>query len=44
MDPATDKYHIVGVGCASMVPLVRLVVQSLGNHPGKKAVIVAAEA
>jgi predicted naringenin-chalcone synthase len=43
MDPDTDKYHVVGVGCASMVPLVRLVVQSLGNHPGKKAVIVAAE-
>jgi predicted naringenin-chalcone synthase len=44
MDPATDKYHIVGVGCASMVPLFRLVVQSLEHHPGKKAVIVAAEA
>jgi predicted naringenin-chalcone synthase len=44
MDPATDKYHIVGVGCASMVPLVRLVTQSLDHQPGKKAVIVAAEA
>jgi alkylresorcinol/alkylpyrone synthase len=43
MDPATDKYHVVGVGCASAVPLVRLVVQSLDNHPGKKALIVAAE-
>jgi len=43
MDPATDKYHVVGVGCASMVPLVRLVVRSLDDHPGKKAVIVAAE-
>ena len=43
MDPETNKYHIGGVGCASMVPLVRLVVPSLGNHPGKKAVIVAAE-
>ena len=40
MDPATDKYHVVGVGCASMVPLVRLVVRSLDDHPGKKAVIV----
>jgi alkylresorcinol/alkylpyrone synthase len=42
MDPATDKYHISGVGCASMVPLVRLVVPSLSDS-GKKAVIVAAE-
>jgi predicted naringenin-chalcone synthase len=43
MDPATDKYHIVGVGCASAVPLVRLVAQSLDAHPGKKGLIVAAE-
>ncbi len=43
MDPVTDKYHVVGVGCASAVPLVRLVVQSLANHPGKKALIVAAD-
>jgi alkylresorcinol/alkylpyrone synthase len=43
MHPATDKYHVVGVGCASMVPLVRLVAQSLEYHPNKKAVIVAAE-
>jgi predicted naringenin-chalcone synthase len=43
MDPATDKYHVVGVGCASLVPLVRLVVSSLDNHPGKKGLIVAAE-
>jgi alkylresorcinol/alkylpyrone synthase len=43
MDPATDKYHVVGVGCASAVPLVRLVVSSLSNHPGKKGLIVAAE-
>jgi alkylresorcinol/alkylpyrone synthase len=43
MDPATDKYHIVGVGCASAVPLVRLVTQSLDAHPGKKGLIVAAE-
>src|SRR5690348_9812765 len=28
MNPATDKYHVVGVGCASAVPLVRLVIQS----------------
>jgi predicted naringenin-chalcone synthase len=43
MDPATDKYHVVGVGCASAVPLFRLVVSSLGNHPGKKGLVVAAE-
>ena len=43
MHPATDKYHVVGVGCASAVPLVRLVVSSLENHPGKKGLIVAAE-
>jgi predicted naringenin-chalcone synthase len=43
MDPATDKYHVVGVGCASAVPLVRLASQTLGAHPGKKALVVAAE-
>lgn len=44
MDPGTDKYHVVGVGCASAVPLVRLVVNALENHPGKKALVIAAEA
>ena len=43
MDPATDKYHVIGVGCASAVPLIRLVVSSLDNHPGKKGLVVAAE-
>jgi predicted naringenin-chalcone synthase len=43
MDPATDKYHVVGVGCASAVPLVRLASQTLREHPGKKALVVAAE-
>jgi 3,5-dihydroxyphenylacetyl-CoA synthase len=43
MDPATDKYHVVGVGCASAVPLVRLATQTLREHPGKKALVVAAE-
>jgi alkylresorcinol/alkylpyrone synthase len=43
MDPTTDKYHVVGVGCASAVPLVRLVIPLLDQHPGKKALIVAAE-
>jgi alkylresorcinol/alkylpyrone synthase len=43
MDPATDKYHLVGIGCASAVPLMRLVSQSLHHHPGKQGLIVAAE-
>lgn len=43
MDPATDKYHVVGVGCASAVPLLRLASQTLSAHPGKKALVVAAE-
>jgi 3,5-dihydroxyphenylacetyl-CoA synthase len=43
LDPATDKYHVVGVGCASAVPLVRLASQTLSEHPGKKALVVAAE-
>jgi alkylresorcinol/alkylpyrone synthase len=43
MDPTTDRYHLTGVGCASAVPLLRLAVQSLQQHPGKQALIVAAE-
>jgi 3,5-dihydroxyphenylacetyl-CoA synthase len=43
MDPATDKYHVVGVGCASAVPLVRLAAQALAGQPGKRALVVAAE-
>ena len=43
MDPATDKYHVTGVGCASLVPLVRLASSSFDHQPGKKALIVAAE-
>lgn len=43
IDPAADRYHILGVGCASAVPLVRLAQQSLSGCPGKKALIVAAE-
>jgi predicted naringenin-chalcone synthase len=43
MEPDTDKYHLVGVGCASAVPLMRLVSQSLSHHPGKLGLIVAAE-
>ena len=43
MAPDTDKYHLVGVGCASAVPLMRLVGQSLRDHPGKAGLVVAAE-
>ncbi len=43
MDPATDKYHITGVGCASAVPLLRLASQALPQHPGRYALVVAAE-
>jgi 3,5-dihydroxyphenylacetyl-CoA synthase len=43
MDAATDKYHVLGVGCASAVPLVRLASQALREHPGKRALVVAAE-
>ena len=43
MDPSTDKYHVVGVGCASAVPLVRLASQAVREQPGKKALVVAAE-
>ncbi len=43
MDPSTDKYHILGVGCASAVPLMRLTAQSMRDHPGKKGLVVAAE-
>ena len=43
MDPATDKYHVLGVGCASAVPLMRLTAQSMRDHPGRKGLVVAAE-
>jgi predicted naringenin-chalcone synthase len=43
MDPTTDKYHITGVGCASGVPLMKLASQALRDHPGKHALVVAAE-
>ncbi len=43
MDPSTDKYHVVGVGCASAVPLMRLTAQALRDHPGKHGLVVAAE-
>jgi alkylresorcinol/alkylpyrone synthase len=43
MDPATDKYHITGVGCASGVPLMRLAGQALREHPDKHVLVVAAD-
>ncbi|HEV2980438.1 MAG TPA: 3-oxoacyl-[acyl-carrier-protein] synthase III C-terminal domain-containing protein [Solirubrobacteraceae bacterium] len=43
MSPATDKYHVLGVGCASAVPLVRLAAPSVEQSRGQKAVIVAAD-
>ncbi|HET6448866.1 MAG TPA: 3-oxoacyl-[acyl-carrier-protein] synthase III C-terminal domain-containing protein [Conexibacter sp.] len=43
MDPTTDKYHVIGVGCASAVPLFKLASQSMRDHPGKHALVVAAD-
>jgi predicted naringenin-chalcone synthase len=43
MDPATDKYHITGVGCASAVPLMKLASQAMREHPDRPALVVAAE-
>jgi alkylresorcinol/alkylpyrone synthase len=43
IEPGADKYHLVGVGCASAVPLIRLAQQSLRERHAKKALIVAAE-
>jgi len=39
----TDKYHLVGVGCASAVPLLRLATQALRDRPGELALVVASE-
>jgi len=43
LDPATDKYHLVGVGCASAVPLFRLALGCLRGWLKRKALVVAAE-
>jgi alkylresorcinol/alkylpyrone synthase len=43
MAPTTDKYHLTGVACASGVPLMRLAAKALRDHPGRDALIVAAE-
>lgn len=39
----TDKYHVLGVGCASAVPLVRLAAKGLASDPSRRALVVAAE-
>ena len=39
----TDKYHVVGVGCARAVPLLRLASQALRARPAEKALVVASE-
>jgi alkylresorcinol/alkylpyrone synthase len=41
MDPATDKYHVAGVGCASAVPLFKLAGQALRDHPDRPVLVVA---
>jgi alkylresorcinol/alkylpyrone synthase len=43
LDPGTDKYHVVGVGCASAVPLFRLATACLRERPERKVLVVAAE-
>lgn len=43
LPPDTDKYHVLGVGCASAVPLLRLAGQALRDRPGQQALVVAAE-
>lgn len=43
MGSATDKYHLVGVGCSSAVPLIRLAERALPEHPRKMCLIVGAE-
>jgi hypothetical protein len=35
MGADTDKYHLVGVGCASAVPLFRLAGQALRSLSGR---------
>lgn len=43
MDSTTDKYHVVGVGCASAVPLLRLAAQALHGDTVGQALVVAAD-
>jgi len=41
--PTTDKYHLTGVGCASAVPLFRLMGQTIASNPARKGLVVAVE-
>jgi predicted naringenin-chalcone synthase len=43
LPPDTDKYHVTGMGCASAIPLLRLAGQALGERPGERALVIAAE-
>jgi len=43
LDPATDKYHVLGIGCASAVPLFKLASQALLEKPESLALVVGAE-
>jgi polyketide synthase Type III len=43
LDPSTDKYHVLGVGCASAVPLFKLASQALLEKPESRALVVGAE-
>jgi predicted naringenin-chalcone synthase len=43
LDPSTDKYHVLGVGCASAVPLFKLASQALLEQPESRALVVGAE-
>jgi alkylresorcinol/alkylpyrone synthase len=43
VDPRTDKYHVTGVGCASAVPLLRLLGAATPQTPGRRGLVVAAE-
>jgi predicted naringenin-chalcone synthase len=43
MDPAVDKYHLTGVGCASAVPLFRLAGLALAAAPQRTALVVGAD-
>jgi predicted naringenin-chalcone synthase len=43
LHPSTDKYHVLGVGCASAVPLFKLASQALLEKPESRALVVGAE-
>lgn len=43
LDAHTDKYHVLGVGCASAVPLFRLASQALLEEPESRVLVVGAE-